>query len=93
VLSAGETIEMESLPDYMTAPRKPPELSQVQTEQEDENLSIKQQVRDLEIRLIKKALKKTKNNRTHAARILEISHRALLYKLKEYEIGSDGSDD
>ncbi len=33
---------------------------------------------------IRKALKKTRGNRTHAAKILEISHRALLYKLKEY---------
>jgi two-component system response regulator AtoC len=27
-----------------------------------------------------------KGNHTHAARLLEISHRALLYKIKEYEI-------
>jgi two-component system response regulator AtoC len=40
----------------------------------------------MEINLIKKALKKMKGNHTHAARLLEISHRALLYKIKEYEI-------
>lgn len=50
----------------------------------DENLSIKQAERAIEIDLISKALHKTGGNRTHAARILEISHRALLYKLKEY---------
>lgn len=50
----------------------------------DENLSIKQAERAMEMDLIRRALERTKGNRTHAAKILEISHRALLYKLKEY---------
>ena len=33
-----------------------------------------------------KALRETRGNRTNAAKILEISHRALLYKIKEFEI-------
>jgi len=36
--------------------------------------------------LIRRALQKTKGNRTRAAEILEISHRALLYKIKDYQI-------
>ena len=36
--------------------------------------------------VIERALKATGGNRTHAARLLQISHRALLYKLKEYGI-------
>ena len=52
----------------------------------DEEYSIKKASKSLEINLIKKALKKMKGNHTHAARLLEISHRALLYKIKEYEI-------
>lgn len=51
---------------------------------ECENLSIKQAERSMEMDLIRKALLKTGGNRTHAAKVLEISHRALLYKLKEY---------
>jgi two-component system response regulator AtoC len=47
-------------------------------------LSIKKATRNLEVVLIQRALDRTKGNRTHAAKILEISHRALLYKLKEY---------
>jgi len=39
--------------------------------------------------LIKKSLKKTKGNHTHAAKLLELSHRALLYKIKEYGIIED----
>jgi hypothetical protein len=31
-------------------------------------------------------LQKTQGNRTRAAELLEISHRALLYKIKEYGI-------
>lgn len=52
----------------------------------DENLSIKQAERTMEIELIRKALERTGGNRTHAAKMLEISHRALLYKLKEYAL-------
>jgi len=55
----------------------------------DEEYSIKKASKALEINLIKKALRKTKGNHTHAARLLEISHRALLYKIKEYGIAED----
>ncbi|MDR2337388.1 MAG: sigma-54 dependent transcriptional regulator [Deltaproteobacteria bacterium] len=48
------------------------------------NLSIKQHTTDIEKALILKALEQTKGNRTQAAKLLEISHRALLYKIKEY---------
>ncbi|HZV83146.1 MAG TPA: sigma-54 dependent transcriptional regulator, partial [Geobacteraceae bacterium] len=51
-----------------------------------ESLSIKQSGEALEKALIRRALEKTGGNRTHAARLLEISHRALLYKLKEYHL-------
>jgi two-component system response regulator AtoC len=55
----------------------------------EEEYSIKKGSKLLEMGLIKKALKKTKGNHTHAARLLEISHRALLYKIKEYGIVED----
>jgi two-component system response regulator AtoC len=47
-------------------------------------LSIKKADEMVEKELIRRALERTGGNRTHAARLLEISHRALLYKLKEY---------
>ncbi len=47
-------------------------------------LSIKKGQQVLEKDLIEKALEATSGNRTRAAVILEISHRALLYKIKEY---------
>jgi len=49
-------------------------------------LSIKKATRSLEQDLIRRALRVTLGNRTHAAKLLEISHRALLYKIKEYGI-------
>jgi transcriptional regulator with PAS, ATPase and Fis domain len=50
------------------------------------NLSIKQAARRTEEDLIKRALALTAGNRTRAAELLEISHRALLYKIKDYGI-------
>jgi two-component system response regulator AtoC len=47
-------------------------------------LSIKKAQEELEKELISRALERTGNNRTKAAQILEISHRALLYKIKSY---------
>ena len=52
----------------------------------EDELSIKKATYRIENDLIRKALTKTKGNRTAAAKLLEISHRALLYKIKEYEI-------
>ncbi|MGN6105590.1 MAG: sigma-54 interaction domain-containing protein [Kofleriaceae bacterium] len=51
-----------------------------------DELSIKKATRELEQGLIKRALGVTHGNRTNAAKLLEISHRALLYKMKEYGI-------
>ncbi|MBK6909749.1 MAG: hypothetical protein IPK53_06685 [bacterium] len=56
-----------------------------------ETVSIKQAlarvIPEVESALIKRALELTGNNRTRAAKILEISHRSLLYKLKSYNCG------
>jgi two-component system response regulator AtoC len=82
VLSEKNHIEAESLPIEIQEFK---EEFKVET-LPDEEYSIKKASKSLEINLIKKALKKTKRNHTHAARLLEISHRALLYKIKEYEI-------
>jgi two-component system, NtrC family, response regulator AtoC len=49
-------------------------------------MSIKKTTRAIEEELIRRALQATGGNRTNAAKILEISHRALLYKIKEFGI-------
>ncbi|WP_025322490.1 sigma-54-dependent transcriptional regulator [Deferrisoma camini] len=48
--------------------------------------SIKKVVARVEEELIRRALRKTRGNRSRASRLLEISHRTLLYKIKDYEI-------
>ena len=52
-----------------------------------DDLSIKKATVAIERELIKRALEQTNGNRTKAAELLEISHRALLYKLKDYGLG------
>jgi len=87
VLSEKNHIEPESLPVEIQSFTE--EVHQEAPQEEE--YSIKKASKSLEINLIRKALKKTKGNHTHAARLLEISHRALLYKIKEYEIVEDGA--
>jgi two-component system response regulator AtoC len=82
VLSEKDNIESENLPSEI---RDIKEESPIETLPEEEQ-SIKKASKTLEINLIKKALRKTKGNHTQAAKLLEISHRALLYKIKEYDI-------
>jgi two-component system, NtrC family, response regulator AtoC len=48
--------------------------------------SLKQALQGVEKDLIASALQETDGNRTRAARLLEISHRSLLYKIKSYGI-------
>jgi len=80
VLAEGPAIDLEFLGTVMTvqAPAPSPDTG--------DELSIKKATRELEQDLIKRALEVTQGNRTNAAKLLEISHRALLYKMKEYGI-------
>jgi two-component system response regulator AtoC len=86
VLTDRENIELENLPIEVQEIKEELQLESLP----DEEYSIKKASKTLEINLIKRALKKTKGNHTHAARLLEISHRALLYKIKEYGIIENG---
>ena len=82
VLADGVEIEKENLPIEIQGFQERVQPSPAV----EEEFSIKKASRSMEINLIQKALKKTKGNHTHASRLLEISHRALLYKIKEYDI-------
>jgi len=55
-------------------------------EGDSEGFSLKQATRELEARYIRRALDHTDGNRTQAAKLLEISLRALMYKIKEYKL-------
>jgi two-component system response regulator AtoC len=81
VLAEKETIGADDLPERLRDARDPIKLHLTSGE-----LSIKKTSRVIEEILIRRALQKTKGNRTRAAEVLEISHRALLYKIKDYRI-------
>jgi two-component system response regulator AtoC len=81
VLSEGEQIVASDLPDRVREARDP-----IQLQLQSGELSVKKTTRIIEEILIRRALQKTKGNRTRAAEVLEISHRALLYKIKDYQI-------
>ncbi len=85
VLTDSNRITVENLPLEIQSPREESRVSLLNDE-----LSIKKASRYLEKDLIKKALQKTNGNHTHAAKLLEISHRALLYKIKEYGVKGKG---
>lgn len=84
ILEDGELIRLESLPFAQegSAGVYPPLQPAIKAGAAD--LSIKKAEEELEKELIKKALEMTKGNKTRAAELLEISHRALLYKIKGY---------
>jgi two-component system response regulator AtoC len=79
VLADSDRIDIDNLPDKVREERDhaPQPLL-------GDDLSIKKAIRTIERELIRRSLEKTGGNRTRAADLLEISHRALLYKIKEY---------
>jgi two-component system response regulator AtoC len=81
VLCEGSRVDIEVLPAKVRECR-----DRLRQTLDAGDLSIKKTTRIVEEELIRKVLKKTGGNRTKAAEILEISHRALLYKLKEFGI-------
>ncbi len=81
VLSDDGRITVDSMP-----PRIRESRDRVRQAIGSDDLSIKKANRILEEEFIRRALTKTRGNRTLAAKLLEISHRALLYKIKDFEI-------
>ena len=80
VLSDGPKIMVDDLPANVANPivaLDSPDLP-------DDELSVKKHSAILERRLIKQALERTGGNKTRAADLLELSSRALLYKIREY---------
>ena len=91
ILTDGDSIEVAALPPAIHASTVagllPSSIHDGDSDTEtDENFSLKPARQAFEAQLIRRALARTEGNRTHAAKLLEISHRALLYKLKDYGI-------
>jgi two-component system response regulator AtoC len=80
VLADGDHIELKHLPPTVRGTVKAPGTKA-------DDLSVKRQSATLEKSLIEQALERTSGNRTRAAELLDLSHRALLYKIREYGLG------
>jgi two-component system response regulator AtoC len=81
VLSSG-MVEESHLPSHVRSatPPIPPPI-------DGDDLSVKRRLPALERELIARALERTRGNRTRAAELLELSTRALTYKIQEYGVG------
>ncbi|HXE61762.1 MAG TPA: sigma-54 dependent transcriptional regulator [Gemmatimonadaceae bacterium] len=82
VMASGPTIEAAHLVD-LSAAAPVAHTNGV----EDVDLSVKRRTEQLERNLIQRALEQTRGNRTRAAQLLDLSHRALLYKIRDYGLG------
>jgi len=84
VLATGSSIELDDLPEIVRDPESMVRISS-DTLSSDE-LSVKKRSAELEKHLISRALEVTEGNRTRAAELLDLSYRALLYKIRDYEL-------
>ena len=82
VLTEGPKISVEDLPEVVRRPA--PEGPGIAIDGAD--LSVKRQGARLEKHLIQLALDRTGGNKTQAAELLDLSPRALRYKVQEYGI-------
>ena len=81
VLTDGPQLCVEQLPTLA------PPVTRNETAVSPLDLSVKRRTEELERALIKEALERTRGNRTRAAKLLDLSHRALLYKIRDYGLG------
>jgi two-component system response regulator AtoC len=85
ILTDGDSIEVTALPPSIHA-KDADKDALAESDVAEQDFSLKRARQTFEAGFIRRALAKTKGNRTHAAKLLGISHRALLYKIKDYEI-------
>jgi two-component system response regulator AtoC len=83
VLTEDSVLGIDDLPE--TVRRPAPDTPGLGVDGDD--LSVKRHGARLERHLIQLALDRTGGNKTHAADLLELSPRALRYKIQEYGLG------
>src|SRR5690606_8955036 len=82
VLAEGPKIGLDDLPESVRRPAPDGPMLAV----DGDDLSVKRQGARLEKHLIMRALDRTGGNKTQAAELLDLSPRALRYKVQEYGI-------
>jgi two-component system response regulator AtoC len=83
VLSRGAQIEVDDLPREMTTAKVE---SGITLPSAFPSLELNPAVENLEAAMIREALARSGDNKSKAARLLDISERALWYKLKKYSL-------
>jgi len=84
VLSRGKPIDSTHLPQELVVPNTRPPVAERSTL--PESTSLPQAIEHLEREFIAKALAQTDGNKAKAARLLDLSERALWYKVKKYRL-------
>jgi DNA-binding NtrC family response regulator len=84
VLARGDEITLNDLPDFLQ--RERPVIDTLQLELPAKGISLEGVEKELLIR----ALEKFSGNQTHAARYLDISRKALRYRMEKYGISKKG---
>ncbi len=84
VLSNGESIAVENLPENVRSPRQ--NAGNVLFELPPGGVSLEK----MEKEFLRRALEMHDGNRTHAARYLDITRSALLYRMQKYDLATEG---
>lgn len=95
IVCGGQTISTQHLPaDMLSEKDVMANLAPVTDvlAQQLETLSLPDAVQTLEIRLITEALKQANDNKSRAAKLLDISERTLWYKLSRYHLADTKSE-
>ena len=79
LMASGDRIELQDLPAELA-----PDDGEAMPLEPSGDLSIKRHTAALEALLIRRALSATGGNRSQAAALLDISYKALVYKIRGY---------
>jgi len=87
VLARGNEITLRDLPDFLQRDR--PVIDTLQLELPAQGISLE----GIEKELLIRALEKFNGNQTHAAKYLDISRKALRYRMEKHGIQKRGIED
>jgi DNA-binding NtrC family response regulator len=93
VLSGGEIIDVDALPEHLRAPRGRRRPGAAPPGAPPPGLTLREAVADLERRMIAAALARARGNRSEAARQLGVGRPQLYAKMQEYGLGPKGEDE